>query len=70
MLPKIGSIAGQTSVILNGRNLDVSLGGIYCKFNERIVTAYLISEEDMIICRTPAQTQVGNVTVAISLNNK
>jgi hypothetical protein len=42
ILPETGLETGNTKVIIHGSNLDISLGGIYCKFGESIVQATII----------------------------
>lgn len=40
--PTSGDVSGGTEIFIEGENLDVSYGGIFCRFGDQIVNAILI----------------------------
>jgi hypothetical protein len=64
-------VTGNTKVIIHGRHLDYSLGGIYCRFGATIVSARIIKQGESIVCYTPeSDAGATSVDLALSLNNR
>ena len=53
LTPTTGDVGGGTEVFIEGNNLDVSYGGIFCRFGDQIVNAILIEQQNLIKCILP-----------------
>lgn len=51
--PQNGDISGGTEVFIEGRNIDNSYGGIYCRFGGIKVKAESVENQKLIKCITP-----------------